>query len=121
MQVACNACALADPRLQRHFELLMQLPDTPLIRRPQQRPKEARAEGAKPVCLVVRRRDGEIQPCRAIVPHAVTVGRDYAERILPGRQIRIEGLAASTGVVPVAVIVFQAVTELHSLWNQKGG
>src|SRR5271166_5387366 len=121
MQLACNACALADTRVQRYLELMLQLPDTPPVGRPQQRRQEHRAEGAKPVCLVVRGCDGEIQPCRGIVPHAVTVGRDYAERILPGRQIRIEGLAACTGVAPVMVIAVEPVTKSHPMWNQEGG
>src|SRR5208337_4870766 len=102
-----------------HVELMLQLPDTPLVRRPQQRQEERRAEGAKPIRLVVRGCHGEIQPCRGIVPQAVTVGRDYAKRILPGRQVRIEGLAACTGVVPVMVIAVQSVTKFHLLWNQK--
>src|SRR5271165_2524832 len=121
MQLARNACALADTRVQRDLELMMQLPDTPLVGRPQQRQKEHRAEGAKPVCLVVRGCDGEIQLCRGIVPHAVTVGRDYAERILPGRQICVKRLPARTGVVPVMVIAVEPVAKFYLLWNQEGG
>ena len=116
-----NPCALADARLQRHLELMMQLPDTPLVRRPQQCQEEHRAEGAKPVRLVVRRSDGEIQLGGAIVPDAVTIGCDHAKRILPGRQIRVERLPARTGVVPITVIAVEPVTKFHLLWNQKRG
>src|SRR5271165_12790 len=100
---------------------MKQLPDTPPVGRPQQQQKEARAEGAKPVCLVVRGCDGEIQPCRGLVPHAVTVGRDYSERILPGRQVSVERLPASTSVVPVTVVAIEPITKLHPLWNQESG
>ena len=39
VKVACNPCAFADARLERHVELMLQLPDTPLVRRPHQRQK----------------------------------------------------------------------------------
>ena len=78
-----------------------------------------RAEGAKPVRLVVRGSDGEIQLGRRFVPDAVTVGRDHAKGILPRRQIRVEGLPARTGIVPVTVIAVEPVTKLHFLRNRE--
>ena len=36
VQVPGNSCSLADSRLQRHLEIMMQLPDSQLVGRPQQ-------------------------------------------------------------------------------------
>ena len=67
VKLARNPCALADARVQRHLELMMQLPQTPLVGRPQ-KSQEHRAEGAKPIRLVVRGCDGEIELWRANRP-----------------------------------------------------
>ena len=119
MELASDTRSFTHPCFDGRVEFSLQLPDAQLIRRPQQRQEGCPAEGAKPIRLVIRRRDGEIQLCRGIVPQAVTVGCDSAKRILPGRQVRIEGLAACTGVVPVMVIAVQLVAKFHLLWNQK--
>ena len=45
MKFARDACALSDARLQRHVELMVQLPQPQLVGRPQQRQEEeARTE-----------------------------------------------------------------------------
>jgi hypothetical protein len=53
VKLASNPRTFADAGIQRHLELTMQLPDPPLISRPQQRQKSESAEGAKPVRLVI--------------------------------------------------------------------
>ena len=116
-----NPCALAHTRLKRHVELMLQLQDTPLVRRPQQRHKEDRAEGAEPIRLVVRRSDGKIQLCGTIVPDAVTIACDHVKGILSRRQIRVERLPARAGVLPITVIAVEPIAKLHLLWNQKLG
>ena len=83
--------------------------------------KRSPAESPKPVRLVVRRGDGEIQLGGSIVPDAVTIACDHAKGIFAGRQVRVERLPSRTGVVPIAVIAVEPVTKLYLLWNQKGG
>ena len=56
-------------------------PHASAIGGPEQRREQSARERAKPVRLVVRRCDGEIQHGGAIVPDAVAVGRDHAEGI----------------------------------------
>ena len=121
MQVPRDPCALAHARLQRHLELMMQLPDAQLVRRPEQRQKEARAESAKPIRLVIRRNDEEIQLGGAFVPDAVAIRCDHAEGILPGRQIRVERLPARASLVPITVIAVEAVAKIYLLRNRKSG
>ena len=60
---------------------MMQLPETRLIGRPQQRHKEHRAERAEPVRLVVRRGDGELQGIALLVPHPAVVAGDHAKAV----------------------------------------
>src|SRR5262245_37303605 len=97
----------------------MQLADTKLIGGPQQCQNGDCAQSEKPVGLVVRWRYGKIQPCRVAVPDAVTVACNYAEGVIPGRQIRVERLPASAGVVQVAIIAVEAITKFHLLRNQE--
>ena len=47
VKVPRDACALADTRLQRHGELMMQLPDTQLVGCPQQRQKQQPRRAAR--------------------------------------------------------------------------
>ena len=119
VQVACNARALGDTRVQCHLELTMQPPDAKLVTRPRQKQEQHGAQGEEPSGLVIRRSDGEIQLGGAFTPDAVTIGCDHAEGILPWRQFRVESLPARTGVGPVIIVAVEPVTELHSLRNRE--
>ena len=48
VQLPGDSCPLPHARLEGHVELVMQLPDTQLVTRPQQRHKHSRARTAKP-------------------------------------------------------------------------
>ena len=70
MELARNACALADARLDGHVEFPMQLPDAQLVGRPEQCQNTCRAEGAEPIRLVVRRttENSRVSPCSFHTP-----------------------------------------------------
>jgi hypothetical protein len=69
VQVARNAGALADSRLERHLETVMQLPDPDPVPSPEQPQPSRRAERAEPGGLVIRWRDRELQSVALFIPH----------------------------------------------------
>src|SRR5208283_723008 len=121
VQLARDTHTLIQAGLAGDLKLLLELPDTESVRRPQQHKRNGRANGPKPIRLVVRRSDGKIQLGSPTVPDAVTIACDHAKGIIPGRKVRVESLPAGAGVVPITVIAVDAVTESYLLWNQKAG
>jgi hypothetical protein len=79
MELASDTRSFTHPCFDGRVEFSLQLPDAQLIRRPQQRQEGCPAEGAKPIRLVIRRRDGEIQLGGALIPDAVAIGCDHAK------------------------------------------
>ena len=71
----------------------------------------SRKQGAKPIRLIVGRRDREVQRVAGFVPHAAVVGGDDTEAVLAGREIVVKNVAALSASLPVAVIAFQLVFE----------
>ena len=67
-------------------------------------PAEGGAERAKPVRLIHRGRNGEIQHRARLVPDTAVIGSHDAEAIGLGRQVGVERLAAVAGFLPVAVL-----------------
>src|SRR5208337_808506 len=118
VQIARDPCALTDPCVQRHIELLLQLPDSQLVGRPQQCNESGHTQRPKPIRLVISRSDGEIESGGAIIPDAVTVGCSHAKRIPARRQICKERLPSRTGLVPVTVVPVEPIAKLDPLRNQ---
>ena len=120
VQIAGDTCALADARVQRHIELMMQLPDTEQVDRPQQRPKCDHTESAKPIRLVVRRGDGELQGIALLVPYSAVVARDHAKAVMAGRKVRVLRLAVVDHFPPVLILALQHVFEMDLLRAPPG-
>src|SRR5580700_5518767 len=87
MEFSRDACPLVYTRLQTCGELLLELMQPELIERPEQSQKCGHTQNAEPSGLVVRRRDGEIQECAGLVPHAAVVGGGHAKNVISRRQV----------------------------------
>ena len=109
VQLPRNAGALADSRFERHLEPATQLPDPDPVPNPEQTQSTRRAERAELDGLVIRWRDGEIQPRARLVAHTAVVGGHHAKAIGPGRQVGVERVAAIAG--RIVVVPFQLVAE----------
>src|SRR6266436_9372165 len=77
--------------------------------------KHDNTSDAKPGGLVIGRSDGEIEVGAGLVPHAAVVTSHDAEAVVAGRKIRVEGLSAIAGVLPIGVVAFQLVTKEYFL------
>src|SRR5208337_1339774 len=119
MELASDTGSFTHPCFDGRVEFPPKLPDAQLVGRPEQRQKEARAESAKPIRLVIRRSDEEIRLGGAFAPDAVAIRCDHAEVILAGRQIRVKRLPTRTGIVPVTVIAVETVAKFHFQRNRK--
>src|SRR5262249_26715897 len=73
------------------------------------------AQRTEPPCLVVGWGDGKRQRCTGLVPHAAVVAGDDAKGVVARRKVAVEGLAASAGVLPVAVPAFELVSKKNFL------
>ena len=105
MKLSRNSCAFADTRIQGHLKLVMQALHAVLVSRPQEQQKRGRTQPAKPVCLVVRRRNRELQSISLLVPHAAVVARDHAKAVRTWWEIRVLHLADVDHLSPVAILV----------------
>ena len=108
VEVTRDAGSLGDTRVQCHLQLSSQLPETQLPGRPQQPREQGGAQRAKPVRLIHRGRNGEIQRRARLVPDTAVIGSHDAEAIGPGRQVGVERLAAIAGFLPVVVCTLPA-------------
>ena len=82
---------------------------------PDQAHEQGRAGETKPDRLVVSRRDGKLELRAFLVPDAVVVGRLHEKAKLARLEVRIERLPPIAGLLPLVVMAFQPVTELHAL------
>ena len=115
VKITCNSRTLADPRLQCHLKLMMHLPQTPLVGRPQQSQDGDCAEGAKPIGLPVRRGHRKVEERALFVPHSAVVRGFDAESVMVRREIRVLNLAFVDHLAPVAVLPFKLVLEMNLL------
>src|SRR4030095_16043939 len=86
-------------------------PETPPPGRPQQPRKHGDAQGAKPVRLIHRGRDGEIQHRARLVPHAIVVRRRDVKPVVTRREIRIAYRALVDDISPTWILPFQSEPE----------
>src|SRR5262249_28166950 len=104
VKVPCNPCALAHAGLERQVELMLQLPDTPQVHRPQQRQQDARAESAKPIRLVVRWGNGELDGISLLVPNATVVARHHAKPVGAWCEIGVLCMSHVDYLFPVMIL-----------------
>src|SRR5208282_4639563 len=79
MELTSDTRSFTHPCFDGRVEFPPKLPDSQLVRRPQQCQQEDRAKGAEPIRLVEGRSNVEIQLRGMIVPDAVTITRDHAK------------------------------------------
>src|SRR4051812_46447910 len=92
VKLACDAGALADPRIQSSIELPCHVAKTELMGHPQHRDNSSPEQHPEPVRLVIRWCYIEIQSGRVIIPDTITITCNHAKRIISRRQIRVERL-----------------------------
>ena len=85
VQLARDAGALADPRLEGHIELVGELADTESMAGPQQDHKCHRTRREEPGGLVKWRKDPDLDECASRVPHTISVGGDDVKCIFARR------------------------------------
>ena len=111
MQLARDSRALVQPRLAGHVEFVLQLPDTELVGRPQQRQKNGRAKGAKPVGLPPGGRDENGQRHPFFIPYAIAVRSLHAKNIFTGIQIGVSSQALlAAHLVPARVKALELIS-----------
>jgi hypothetical protein len=104
VQLAGDPRPLPDARLERHVELVLQLPDTQLVTCPQQRQKNSRAHGAEPRRVPPWRENLQLQGRSLFIPYAAVVRALNAQRIASGRQ-SCKSRYSAIGAHPVPGIV----------------
>src|SRR5215472_5277007 len=105
--------ALNNALFQANVELPRHLVQPQSIKRVEQCQKCSHAQQTEPVCLVPGRRDGERQGSTSFVPHATVIAGTHAEAVAARRQIAIERLPASVGVLPIAIPTFELVAKKY--------
>src|SRR5580698_7602572 len=93
--------------------------NAPAMKHPDQRNEDSDARESEPIRLVIGRSDDEIEGRAGFVPQAAIVGCLHPEGIVPRRQVAVESLPSSAGILPIAIIAFQLVLEMHLLRNNK--
>src|SRR5271169_3047630 len=101
MQIPRDAGPLADALFQTHVELVRHLPEAEPIERPQRYPKNCYAGEAEPIRLVPGWHNAEIQGGACLIPDAVVIARDYAEAVVAGSEIVVEGATTCCSILPV--------------------
>src|SRR5579871_677221 len=119
MQVARDAGALGNTRVQGSLEIPSDLPQAQQIECPEKSSNSHKTERAEPGGLPVGRRNREVERCTLLVPHAAVVARDDAEAILAGRKVIVEGLTAVADVLPSSIVTFELVAEPHLLGGDE--
>ena len=97
VQFAGDSGPLPNARVERHVELVMQLADTQLVTRPQQRHKNSRARTAKPRRAPPWGENLQAQSHSVFIPHPAIIRALNAQRVVPGGQCR-EGRYPALGV-----------------------
>src|SRR5260370_35165020 len=90
-----------------------------LIDSPNEKPDRQRTRQVEPEGLVKARLEREAIGCSSVVPYAVVVGSNHAERVLSGRQRGIISRATRAGIHPVPVIPFKLVFEAYPVGDQQ--
>src|ERR1700723_490173 len=123
VKVTRNSGALIDTRAQCHLELMMHLPQTPLVGRPQQRQDEGCAEGAKPIGLPVGRGHRKIEECVLFVPRSAVVRGFDAESVMARREIRVLNLSVVDHLAPIAILPLKLILEMNLFrrYQAEGG
>src|SRR5215469_4323427 len=118
VQIASDACALVQARLQSNRELLPQLSNTQLIGGHQQKQKERYTTRSEPCGLVVGRKDSEVQRGPGFVPNAIVIACNNVETIGARTQIVIKRLTPCPWLLPSHIMTVQPVPKENFLWRQ---
>src|SRR5208337_2186637 len=87
----------------------------PPVAERQEGQNHSRAEGAKPVRLVISWSNGKLEHVALLVPHTAVIARDHTKPVGARSEIRILDLAFVYDLPPLRILPLQFETEMDSL------